>query len=617
MGYDPRGVKFVLTAPDTESTEQEFSPWKQMIYASAPARFVPRFLYKNKFEQPKYPDGTAMVMPYGIRVIEEILLQNYPADDVAVCHPDDLEHFVGPNTRAVGVGAHNPIGTAFSTGVYSNIFGSSARPVNAAESERIYKHPVIRKYRPKIIVGGAGAWQIPKTDSMERLGVDCIINGRAEGVALELFQKAEAGEELPPVVNAAEPTVEQIIIPKKRSTYGIVEMNRGCGRQCAFCSPTLETRISVPPEQALEAVRANTSNGGKIIFPVSEDVFIYGAAAPFYIPNSNAIINFYDSIAREPGVEYLPLSHATIAPAVVNPDLIKEMSKILLEKSALRNRNSTHPDKKFLAPLIGIETGSARLGALTMSGKSLPFDIRDWQEIVVEGIRILNENNWFPVCTFIIGLPNETEEDLKQTLDLLHRLKKAKVLYVPSIFTPLEDTRMAEGKGLKAKQLSQLQWEFMMTAWMQSRDFGEMRDRSRAYFKWGTRAFYYGRGKWVHGDQFKWPAMRFAGLPDEKLNKHLYLDWSKDNTTPIKQPRLIGKHRKQPLEELRKINDDQPFSIYGTSRVEDGEQAEASPLPVVNGAAAGAPNGGGTGVSNGSANGTSKPAEVDQPVAGD
>jgi len=147
----------------------------------------------------------------------------------------------------------------------------------------------------------------------------------------------------------------------------------------------------------------------------------------------------------------------------------------------------------------------------------------------------------------------------------------------------------------------------MMTAWMQSRDFGEMRDRSRAYFKWGTRAFYYGRGKWVHGDQFKWPAMRFAGLPDEKLNQHLYLDWSKENTTPITQPRLIGKHRKQSLEELRKINDDQPFSIYGTSRVED--TAEAAPLPAVNGAAAGAPNR--------SANGTSKPAEVDQPVAGD
>ncbi|MCB1020411.1 MAG: B12-binding domain-containing radical SAM protein, partial [Acidobacteria bacterium] len=441
MPNQVNGVKFVLTSPDTESTEQAFSPWKQMVYASAPARYVPRAFYKKNLAKEWYPDGSAKVMPYGVRVTEEILGREFGPENVVACYPDDLDKFVGPDTIAVGVGAHNPIGTAFSTGVYSNIFGSTARPINAAESERVYLHPAIRRFRPKVIVGGAGSWQIEKTGNQERLGIDCIIKGRAESVILDLFQKAVAGDPLPKVVDAPEPPPEQLVIPKKRSTYGIVEMTRGCGRQCAFCSPTLETRISVPTDQVLESVRSNTRNGGKIIFPVSEDIFIYGAAAPFYIPNPHAIINFYESIAREPGVEYLPLSHATIAPAVVNPHLIKEMSDILLRKSALRNRNSSHPDGRFLAPLIGIETGSPRLGALTMSGKSLPFDIKDWQEIVVEGTNILNQNNWFPVYTFIIGLPEETEEDLKQSLDLLHRLKNNHVLYVPSIFTPLEETR--------------------------------------------------------------------------------------------------------------------------------------------------------------------------------
>ncbi len=615
MAFDPNGVKFVLTAPDTESTEQEFSPWKQMVYASVPARYAPRFMYRDKFDQPKYPDGSAKVIPYGVRVVEEILLNHYSPDDVVVCYPDDLDRFVGPKTVAVGVGAHNPIGTAFSTGVYSNIFGSTARPINAAESERIYLHPAIQRHRPKVIVGGAGAWQIAKTGSIERLGVSCVINGRAEGVALELFQKAEAGEELPQMVQAPEPTIEQLSIPKKRSTYGVVEMNRGCGRQCAFCSPTLETRISVPPEQLAEAVRSNTTNGGRIIFPVSEDVFMYGAAAPFYIPNADKILNLYESIANVPGVDYLPLSHATIAPAVVNPHLVKEMSKILLPKSALQNRFSTHPDKRFLAPLIGIETGSPRLAALTMSGKSLPFDIHDWQEIVVEGIRILNENNWFPVCTFIVGLPEETEDDLRQTLDLLHRLKKYKVLYVPSIFTPLEDTRMAGGKALKAKALTQLQWEFVMTAWKQSRDFGEMRDRSRTYFRWGTKVFYHARGRWVHGNQFKWPAMRFAGDPEEKLSKHLYLNWDKESTAKIQEPRLIPKHRKMKLEDLARINDNQPFNIYGTSR--DAEADKNNPLKVLSATAANSQAAGaGAAAANGVVTGAASKS-LDQPVAGD
>ncbi len=581
MAYHRDGVKFVLTAPGTQSTEQAFSPWKQMMYASAPAHSVPRFFQKRKFDQPRYEDGSAKVMPYGVRVAEELLRRHYPDGDVVVCYPDDLGTFVGRRTVAVGVGAHNPIGTAFSTGVYSNIFGSSARPINAAESERVYLHPAICEHKPKIIVGGAGAWQIDETGSRERLGVDCIINGRAESKILEIFQMAEDGQELPPTVNAPEPSVENLIIPRKRSTYGIVEMNRGCGRQCVFCSPTLETRISVPMPDVLATVRANTSNGGRIIFPVSEDIFIYGASAPFYIPNSHQLLNFYGSIAEESGVDYLPLSPATIAPSVVNPGLIRDLSSILLDKSALQNRNSTHHDKRFLAPLIGIETGSPRLAALTMSGKSLPFDIRDWQEIVVEGTNILNDNNWFPVYTFIVGLPNETDDDIKLSLELLHRLKNNKVLYVPSILAPLEDTRMASGHAMKARELTQLQWEFIMTAWKQSRDFGELRERSRKYFQVGTKIFYHLRGKHVHGPVFKWPAMRFAGESEEKLSKHLHLNWDREPNNKARPPRLIPKHRKQKLEDLARINDAQPFHIYGTSRIGDDGALPLNPLQVI------------------------------------
>jgi radical SAM superfamily enzyme YgiQ (UPF0313 family) len=237
-----------------------------------------------------------------------------------------------------------------------------------------------------------------------------------------------------------------------------------------------------------------------------------------------------------------------------------------------------------LAPLVGIETGSSRLGALTMSGKSLPFDIQDWQELVVEGTNILNDNNWFPVYTFIVGLPNETEDDIRQSLDLLHRMKNNHVLYVPSIFTPLDDTRAQSGKALKAKELTQLQWEFIMTAWKQSRDFGEMRDRSRTYFRIGTKLFYQLRGKYIHGEVFKWPAMRFAGVPEETLSKHLHLNWDKEPDTTTTPPRLIPKHKNQTLEELRKINDHQPFNIYGTSRDKQADAVQdksASPFKIL------------------------------------
>src|SRR4029453_19117887 len=147
-----------------------------------------------------------------------------------------------------------------------------------------------------------------------------------EVVWVAWFEKGDGREKLRGVVPPPEPMLHQLALPHKRSTYGIVEMTRGCGRQCAFCTPTLETRISVPPEQLLEVVQANTRDGGRVIFPVSEDIFIYGASAPFYIPNADAIVDFYERVAAVPGVDYLPLSHATIAPALVNPPLIRELS---------------------------------------------------------------------------------------------------------------------------------------------------------------------------------------------------------------------------------------------------------------------------------------------------
>jgi hypothetical protein len=194
---------------------------------------------------------------------------------------------------------------------------------------------------------------------------------------------------------------------------------------------------------------------------------------------------------------------------------------------------------------------------------------------------------------------------MRQSLDLLHRLKNNRILYVPSIFTPLEDTRMASGNALKAKQLTKLQWEFIMTAWKQSREFGEMRDRSRAFFSIGTKIFYQARGRWVHGTQFKWPAMRFADVSEEKLQHHLYLNWDKENTLPLRKPRLIAKHRKDSLEQLARIHETEPFSIYGTSRAADapGEgnafQAHA-----------------GNGKTNGHANGGTQVIE-EESVAGD
>ena len=77
----------------------------------------------------------------------------------------------------------------------------------------------------------------------------------------------------------------------------------------------------------------------------------------------------------------------------------------------------------------------------------------------------------------------------------------------------------------------------------------------------GMRGFYCGRGRWVHGPQFRYPALRFAGISEEKLAPHLYLKWDSDrhgNDSACRQPRLVAKHAHTTLAELVRAQDPQP-----------------------------------------------------------
>src|SRR5207245_720427 len=112
------------------------------------------------------------------------------------------------------------------------------------------------------------------------------------------------------------------------------------------------------------------------------------------------------------------------APFVVDPALIKRLSEILLPQSPIRlPALSTHSEKRALSPLIGLETGSVRMAKKIMPSKAVPFFIDDWPSVVLEGLRIANENNWFPVMTLMVGNPGETDEDCRATLDLLYEME--------------------------------------------------------------------------------------------------------------------------------------------------------------------------------------------------
>ncbi|HEX8772432.1 MAG TPA: radical SAM protein [Pyrinomonadaceae bacterium] len=522
------GKLIVLTAPLTETIDHA-GYFIQMAMASLPI-WMEGVLNRKypKWREVEYNDDqSARYMPAGVRLVETSLLREYRPEDIVACYPHDLDKFVGPRTRIVAVSTHNPLGVTFAAGVYTSIFGSSRMPINSHYSRELFARIKANPYRDnfKVIVGGSGGWQITQTGLFEELSVDCVVEGRAESSdVMELFRKVIAGEEIAQQIEVKHPTTrDKILFPDARTTFGVVEMTTGCGRRCQFCVPDLNPQIDLPKEKIMGAVRANVREGNKQISLATEDMFIWGQVhtdTPFYFPNREALLDLYGEIVNTPGVEQHVLSHSTIAPAVVDPLLIKKLSELLLPKSPIHFPYlSSHPEKKALAPLIGLETGSVRMAKQIMASKGVPFHIEDWPSVVLEGLRVLNENNWFPAMTLIVGNPGETDEDVEATLDLIYEMERRKLFafLIPSIFTPLHDTRMEKKKGVtETKQLTPLQWQLMMKCW-------KMNLRPGQYSWWGPTAWRVGSiGMWLYklrklnGPNFTYPLFMFSGAISEK-----------------------------------------------------------------------------------------------------
>ena len=114
------GKKIVLAASDSESSEYQRSIWRQMLLATLPSGFAgfPYYMTTDvSWKNETWPDGQAKYVPHGLRIVESLLLQQFSPDDVVVCYPDQLDRFVGNETRVIGIHAHNPVGITFAAGV--------------------------------------------------------------------------------------------------------------------------------------------------------------------------------------------------------------------------------------------------------------------------------------------------------------------------------------------------------------------------------------------------------------------------------------------------------------------------------------------------------------------
>ncbi|HRU05511.1 MAG TPA: hypothetical protein P5137_07020 [Candidatus Brocadiia bacterium] len=426
-GARRRGFPIVLTADRTLIAGHRLL-LDGMITASqtngAPAFFVKGFL------APRAPGRLrAVTAPLGLRRIEAALLAGgFARADVAVVAPESLSTAVGPDTRIVGLSSGDPLGLGMNTNTMEGIAGGRAfthlwfRRLCA----ELARHKSRRAF--KLVAGGPGAWQLTRPGAMSRLGIDCVVAGYAESCVADVFRRIVSGRELGQLEECP-PGATPLPI-RGASTMGVVEISRGCGRGCGFCSIRSEPMRHASPSLVCADVDTNLAAGSHGAALISEDFFRYGAA-PSGWAAPQALLDLLRELRRIKSLGPMQIDHANVA------SIARFDSAALAEVRALL----AGPAPGFWPWVnVGVETASAAL--LCHNGgacKIRPHRDEDWPGLCREQVTRLASAGFMPMVSLVMGLEGETPSDVEKTLAWVRGLRNERVTIFPMFCAPLDD----------------------------------------------------------------------------------------------------------------------------------------------------------------------------------
>ncbi len=420
--------------------------------ACMPHRIVPKIMMDALFTpRIKYTSqGEAFVAPYALRKVEAILLRA-GIKDVVVVPPEAIGRAIDRDTKLVGITVHDPYGLSPVSFKLTMLFGGG--PAWNATFFRELSKEIARlrkRYEFKVFAGGPATWQL----AMERPDwVDTIYNGEAEIDLPDYVRQVLSGKDIPREVVGRDARVEEIPTIVKPARLGEVQVTRGCPRGCQFCSITPETFRTIPMDDIIKEVRINLDAGQKNIELLTDDILLYGSKR--LETNREAVVKLFSNV-KEEGAEQIFFPHISSPAVLRSPEAVMDISDI-----------AEYRKYRSEAPVVGLESGSTRIISKYMRGKPFPYKPEDWGNVIIESTRILNDAYITPAYTMTIGFPDETDEDVQQSIDLVKQLfdsgGKAWVFPLPVI--PITSTKISRNPFPELERLPTKYWELLYVSW--------------------------------------------------------------------------------------------------------------------------------------------------------
>ena len=275
----------------------------------------------------------------------------------------------------------------------------------------------------KIIVGGISPTIFPERFEFDV--VDTIVQGEGEVTLTTLLQSIEKGEQLPKRVRGEKPNLDAIpfvardlfdyqreldcfFAPDQKTPSITMLAGRGCPYHCNYCQPAENSVFGKPyrmrsPMNVINELNILRARYNFKSVTFWDDTFTF---RPDWI---NAFCDLYQ--ANMFSASIAACSRADII--VKNEAMVERLAQIGLDWF-----------------VIGLETGTQRMLDFIQKGTTVS-DNRMAVEICRKyGIKVFG--------TFMLGLPTETRDESKATVDMIHALRPE--LASPFWFRPIPGT---------------------------------------------------------------------------------------------------------------------------------------------------------------------------------
>jgi len=493
------GFPIVLTADRTLTADYTLL-FDGMLAASQTTTAPPAVFGGLVMPRHRERGQRATVAPLGLRRIEAALLAGgFTPDEVVVARDDQLDRVIGPATRIIGISSGEPGGLGMNSSTMTSIAGGRIYP--EAMFQRLMRN--VQQLQPRmparVVLGGPGVWQLAANPAKQKeLGVDHLLTGYAEANAADVFRKLMESQPVPAVADGGWRPSTPIPPIRGATTMGVVEVSRGCGLGCSFCTIARVPMVHLPPETILADVKTNVAAGLNNVAALSEDFFRYGADGLKARPES--LISLIESIRRMPQVRLIQIDHANVLSIAQYDDAqLKTLHDLLVGPNVART----------VWVNVGVETASGNLLRQVAAAKMQCNNVDDWGDLCAAQLRRLCRAGFFPMASLMIGLPGERDEDIQATLDWVHSLSNERIGIFPVLYAPIDGEAPLDRSRLRPLHWSLIQacyrLNFRWIPWLYN-------DNQRtAGVPWGRRAFLQllGRGQVVQWKLlFAWYAWR-------------------------------------------------------------------------------------------------------------